>query len=45
LGSFFISTPALLIDTPLSFLADTLFLPWDFSNESVSWQPPPNELC
>jgi uncharacterized protein YceK len=45
LGSFFFSTPALLVDTPLSLIADTLFLPWDARNESESWQPPPNQLC
>jgi hypothetical protein len=40
-----IITPALLVDLPLSFIVDTLFLPWEMRSEQGGWRPPPNELC
>jgi uncharacterized protein YceK len=40
-----IITPALLVDLPLSFLVDTLFLPWEMRSEQGGWRPPPSDLC
>jgi uncharacterized protein YceK len=40
-----VSTPVMLVDLPLSFLADTVLLPWDSWGERGSWYAPPNELC
>jgi uncharacterized protein YceK len=44
-GALIITTPAVLVDLPLSFIVDTLFLPWEISSEQGGWRPPPNELC
>ena len=45
LGALFVTSPAVLVDLPLSFVADTLVLPWDLSSGSDGWQPPPGQLC
>ena len=40
-----VATPVMLADLPLSFLADTALLPWDWKTDRGSWYAPPNELC
>jgi uncharacterized protein YceK len=40
-----LASPVMLADLPLSFLADTVLLPWDWKSERGSWYAPPNELC
>jgi len=40
-----VASPVMLADLPLSFLADTALLPWDWKNDRGSWYAPPNELC
>ena len=44
-GTLVASTPVMLVDVPLSFLADTVLLPWDWKSGHGSWYAPPNELC
>jgi uncharacterized protein YceK len=39
-----VASPVMLADLPLSFLADTVLLPWDWKRDSGSWYAPPNEL-
>jgi uncharacterized protein YceK len=45
LGALVITSPAVLVDLPLSFVADTILLPWDLRSPSDGWQPPPEQLC
>ena len=40
-----IMTPVLLVDVPLSFIVDTLFLPWEMRSDQGGWRPPPSDLC
>ena len=44
-GALIITSPAVLVDLPLSFVADTFLLPWDWSSQPGGWQPPPDQLC
>jgi uncharacterized protein YceK len=44
-GALIITSPAVLVDLPLSLVADTFFLLWDLGSESGGWQPPPDQLC
>ena len=40
-----IISPVMLVDVPLSFIVDTLFLPWEMRSEQGGWRPPSNDLC
>lgn len=44
-SALIITPPAVLVDLPLSFIVDTLFLPWEMRSEQGGWRPPPYELC
>ena len=44
-SALIITPPAVLVDLPLSFIVDTLFLPFEMRSDQGGWRPPPNQLC